>query len=47
VRQAQQRARAKASLRMTADGKISINGAEIGIEASGPMQLSGKDVDIN
>ena len=37
----------KASLRMTADGKISINGAEIGIEASGPMQLSGKDVDIN
>jgi type VI secretion system secreted protein VgrG len=37
----------KANLRMTADGKISINGAEIGIAASGPMQLSGKDVDIN
>ncbi|QJQ01663.1 type VI secretion system tip protein VgrG [Herbaspirillum rubrisubalbicans Os34] len=37
----------KASLRMTADGKIFINGSEIGIEASGPMQLSGKDVDIN
>lgn len=36
-----------ASLRMTADGKIFINGSQIGVEATGPVQISGKDVDIN
>lgn len=36
-----------ASLRMTADGKIFINGSQIGVEASGPLHISGKDVDIN
>jgi len=37
----------KASLRMTADGSIFINGSQIGIAATGPMEISGKDVDIN
>jgi len=32
---------------MTADGKIFINGSQIGIEASGPVQISGNDVDVN
>ena len=36
-----------ASLRMTSDGKIFINGSQIAIEATGPMEISGKDVDIN
>jgi type VI secretion system secreted protein VgrG len=37
----------KASLRMTADGKIFINGSQISVDATGPLQISGKDVDIN
>ena len=36
-----------ARLKMTADGKVFINGSQIGIEASGPVQISGKDVDVN
>jgi type VI secretion system secreted protein VgrG len=32
---------------MTADGSIFINGSQIGIAATGPMEISGKDVDIN
>ncbi|AVR98990.1 type VI secretion system tip protein VgrG [Pseudoduganella armeniaca] len=36
-----------ASIRMTSDGNIFINGSQIGVHASGPMELTGKDVDIN
>lgn len=36
-----------ARLRMTADGKVFINGAQVSVEASGPVQIAGKDVDIN
>ncbi|MGF6183862.1 type VI secretion system secreted protein VgrG [Massilia sp. UYP32] len=36
-----------AQFKMTADGKIFINGSQIGIEASGPVQISGNDVDVN
>ena len=37
----------KASLVMKADGSITINGSKFNFEASGPVQISGKDVDIN
>ncbi|MFB9246467.1 type VI secretion system Vgr family protein [Massilia antarctica] len=37
----------KASLAMKADGSVVINGTEFNFEASGPVQISGKDVDIN
>jgi type VI secretion system secreted protein VgrG len=37
----------QASLKMTADGKVFINGSQISIDATGPLQISGKDVDIN
>lgn len=37
----------KASLQMTADGKIFINGSRISVDATGPLQISGNDVDIN
>jgi type VI secretion system secreted protein VgrG len=37
----------RAQFKMTADGKIFINGSQIGIEASGPVQISGNDVDVN
>ncbi|WP_322403607.1 type VI secretion system Vgr family protein [Massilia luteola] len=36
-----------ATLKMTADGKIFINGSQISVDATGPLQISGKDVDIN
>ncbi|MGF6276052.1 type VI secretion system secreted protein VgrG [Massilia sp. UYP11] len=36
-----------ARLKMTADGKVFINGSQIGIETSGPVQISGNDVDVN
>lgn len=34
-------------LRMDSAGHITINGTEFSFEASGPVQISGKDVDIN
>jgi type VI secretion system secreted protein VgrG len=37
----------KASLVMKADGTVIINGTQFNFEASGPVQISGKDVDIN
>ena len=37
----------KASLQMTADGRIFINGSQISVDATGPLQISGNDVDIN
>ncbi|NIA00584.1 type VI secretion system Vgr family protein [Massilia sp. CCM 8734] len=37
----------KASLVMKADGSVTINGSKFNFEASGPVQISGKDVDIN
>ncbi|NHZ83964.1 type VI secretion system tip protein VgrG [Massilia sp. CCM 8695] len=37
----------KASLVMKADGSVIINGTQFNFEASGPVQISGKDVDIN
>ncbi|WP_229505408.1 type VI secretion system Vgr family protein [Massilia mucilaginosa] len=37
----------KASLVMKADGTVSINGAQFVFEATGPVQISGEDVDIN
>lgn len=36
-----------AKLKMTSDGKIFINGSQVSVDASGPVQISGKDVDIN
>lgn len=36
-----------ASLKMTSDGAITMSGATININASGPVQINGKDVDIN
>lgn len=32
---------------MKSDGTVIINGTRFTFEASGPVQLSGKDVDIN
>ena len=37
----------KATLVMKSDGTIVINGTQFNFEASGPVQISGKDVDIN
>lgn len=37
----------KASLSMKQDGSISLSGSDIRITASGPIQINGKDVDIN
>ncbi|MFZ6748482.1 type VI secretion system Vgr family protein [Undibacterium sp. Ren11W] len=37
----------KASLVMKADGTVIINGSKFNFEATGPVQISGKDVDIN
>ncbi|MEQ5261383.1 bacteriophage T4 gp5 trimerisation domain-containing protein, partial [Morganella morganii] len=34
-------------LRMDSAGHITINGTEFSFEASGPVQITGKDVDIN
>jgi type VI secretion system secreted protein VgrG len=36
-----------ARLTMTADGKVFINGSQVSVEATGPVQISGKDVDVN
>ena len=36
-----------ASLVMKSDGTVTINGTKFNFEASGPVQISGKDVDIN
>ena len=36
-----------ATLLMKSDGKIFLNGTQISIEASGPLQIVGHDVDIN
>jgi type VI secretion system secreted protein VgrG len=32
---------------MTSDGTVTINGSTFAFSASGPVQISGKDVDIN
>ncbi|WP_426577413.1 type VI secretion system tip protein TssI/VgrG [Xenorhabdus stockiae] len=37
----------KSTLRMDKDGKITIKGKEFRFEASGPVQISGKDIDLN
>lgn len=37
----------KSSLVMRSDGTVLINGTEFNFSASGPVQISGKDVDIN
>ncbi|EBX3952432.1 VgrG, partial [Salmonella enterica subsp. enterica serovar Offa] len=34
-------------LRMDSAGRVTINGTEFSFEASGPVQITGKDVDIN
>ncbi len=36
-----------ARLKMTADGKVFINGSQVSVDATGPVQISGNDVDIN
>jgi type VI secretion system secreted protein VgrG len=36
-----------AVLRMMADGRIFLNGSQVVINATGPVQISGKDVDVN
>ena len=37
----------KASLVMRSDGTVLINGSTFDFSASGPVQINGKDVDIN
>lgn len=37
----------KASLTMTSDGKVTIVGSEFLFDASGPVQINGKDIDLN
>ena len=37
----------KSSLVMTSDGAVSINGSTFDFSASGPVQISGKDIDLN
>jgi type VI secretion system secreted protein VgrG len=37
----------KSTLVMKSDGSVSINGVKFNFEASGPVQISGKDVDVN
>ncbi|WP_088278621.1 type VI secretion system Vgr family protein [Ideonella sp. A 288] len=37
----------KASLTMTEDGKVTIVGTEFLFDASGPVQINGKDIDLN
>ncbi|QDG70168.1 type VI secretion system Vgr family protein [Janthinobacterium tructae] len=37
----------KATLLMKSDGSIFLNGSQISIEASGPLQILGHDVDVN
>ena len=37
----------KASLTMTSDGKVTIIGSEFLFDASGPVQINGKDIDLN
>jgi len=37
----------KSTLVMTSDGTVTINGSTFAFSASGPVQISGKDVDIN
>jgi type VI secretion system secreted protein VgrG len=37
----------KAALKMRSDGSITISGTRVLIEASGPVNINGKDVDIN
>ena len=37
----------KASLTMTKDGKVTIVGSEFLFDASGPVQINGKDIDLN
>ncbi|NHZ37793.1 type VI secretion system Vgr family protein [Massilia rubra] len=36
-----------AKLKMTADGKILINGSKVVVEATGPVRVTGEDVNIN
>ncbi|MDX7989337.1 VgrG, partial [Xenorhabdus sp. 12] len=35
------------TLRMDSSGKITIQGTEFKFEASGPVQITGKDIDLN
>ncbi|RRH81469.1 type VI secretion system tip protein VgrG [Variovorax beijingensis] len=37
----------KSSLVMTSDGMVTINGSSFDFSASGPVQVSGKDIDLN
>ena len=37
----------KASFIMKADGTVTIKGSKFNFEATGPVQITGKDVDIN
>ncbi|MRT64180.1 type VI secretion system Vgr family protein, partial [Pseudomonas sp. CAH-1] len=37
----------KASLVMKSDGTVLINGSNFDFSATGPVQINGKDVDIN
>jgi len=37
----------KASITMTEDGKVTIVGSEFLFDASGPVQINGKDIDLN
>ncbi|MDN6885373.1 type VI secretion system tip protein TssI/VgrG [Variovorax sp. CAN2819] len=37
----------KSSLVMTSDGAVTINGSTFDFSASGPVQISGKDIDLN
>ncbi|MDM0008062.1 hypothetical protein QTI51_23760 [Variovorax sp. J22G73] len=37
----------KSSLVMTSQGVVTINGSSFDFSASGPVQVSGKDIDLN
>nr|WP_253550011.1 hypothetical protein [Herbaspirillum rubrisubalbicans] len=37
----------KSTMVMKSDGTVLINGTKFNFEASGPVQISGKDVDVN
>jgi hypothetical protein len=34
-------------LRLDKEGKVTLNGVEFRLEASGPVQITGKDIDLN
>ncbi|NHZ38959.1 type VI secretion system Vgr family protein [Massilia aquatica] len=36
-----------ATLKMTADGKIFINGSKVSVDATGPVRITGEDVNVN